>query len=140
MKFDFESIKAWFSDRFNRYRIIIIAIALLALLGLVLFTFDRCGGYFSNRQIDKIKANVNAATEDLKAVQANIQKEKQAEAAALERVKIETNTYLGAVNASDAARAETNRAIQNMQSAINGNRPVNITADELDRRLRELGY
>lgn len=137
MKLDFESIGTWFSAY---KKPLLIVVLLLIALGGTLFLLDRISGWWSGRKIDQIKANVNVATQELKDIQANVAKEKQAEAAALERVKIETNSYLEAVNASNDARTQTNQAIQNMQSAMNANRPVNITADELDRKLRELDY
>jgi molecular chaperone DnaK (HSP70) len=137
MKLDFESIGAWFSAY---KKPLVIGVLLLIALGGTLFLLDRISGWWSGRKIDQARANVNAATQELKDAQANVAKEKQAEAVALEKVKIETNTYLEAVNASDDARTQTNQAIQNMQSAINANRDVNITADQLDQKLKELDY
>jgi hypothetical protein len=137
MKLDFESIGTWFKAY---KKPLLIAVLLLITLGGLLFLLDRISGWWSGRKIDQIKANVSVATQELKDIQANVAKEKQAEAAALERVKIETNTYLEAVNASNDARTQTNQAIQNMQSAINANRPVNITAEQLDQKLKELDY
>jgi seryl-tRNA synthetase len=116
--------------------LIIIGLVGLLLLGWWLITAGE--SWYSTRQIDKLKANVNTALKAVNAAQANVQQDKIDEAVKLEEVKAATNQYVEAVNATDTARAETNRALTNLSNAVNANHPVNITADDLQKRLDEL--
>jgi hypothetical protein len=116
--------------------LIIIGLVGLLLLGWWLITAGE--SWYNTRQIDKLKANVNTALKAVNAAQANVQQDKIDEAVKLEEVKAATNQYVEAVNATDAARTETNRALTNLSSAVNANHPVNITADDLQKRLDEL--
>jgi len=111
--------------------------ALIVFAGL-LFAIDRVSGWRSNRQIDKLKANVNVAMQDLQQAQTNIAVEKKLEQQALENVNVATKEYADAVNATVTAKTETNRALQNLASAVNGNRPVNITVNQLEQQLKDL--
>ena len=133
IKLDWSAIWASIVSRTGLTIIGLVIVLLFAWWGLT-----RVYDWYGTRQIDKLKANVNAATEELKQAQANVQQDKIDEAVKLEQVKAATNQYVEAVNATDAAKAETNRALTNLSNAVNANHPVNITADDLQKRLDEL--
>ena len=133
IKLDWGAIKDSIFSRTGLTIIGLVIVLLFAWWGLT-----RVYDWYGTRQIDKLKANVNAATEELKQAQANVQQDKVDEAVKLEQVKAATNQYVEAVNATDAAKAETNRALTNLSNAVNANHPVNITADDLQKRLDEL--
>ena len=133
IKLDWGAIKDSIFSRTGLTIIGLVIVLLFAWWGLT-----RVYDWYGTRQIDKLKANVNAATEELKQAQANVQQDKIDEAVKLEQVKAATNQYVEAVNATDAAKAETNRALTNLSNAVNANHPVNITADDLQKRLEEL--
>ena len=133
IKLDWSAIWASIVSRTGLTIIGLVIVLLFAWWGLT-----RVYDWYAVRQIDKLKANVNAATEELKQAQANVQQDKVDEAVKLEQVKAATNQYVEAVNATDAAKAETNRALTNLSNAVNANHPVNITADDLQKRLDEL--
>jgi hypothetical protein len=50
-------------------------------------------------------------------------------------VKDTTEDYLNAVNATDKARTETNKALANLERAANANTNVNVTADDINKQL-----
>lgn len=127
----------WLKASANR-RIIIYVVAALFVIGLVLFAFDRCGNWKNNRQIEKLRTNVSLATNELKQVQSNIANAKQDEAVKLQAVNIAVNDYTAKSNATDAAKAATNQAIVNMQSAVNANKSVDVTASDLENQLKEI--
>ena len=133
IKLDWGAIKDSIFSRTGLTIIGLVIVLLFAWWGLT-----KAYDWYGTRQIDKLKANVNAATEELKQAQANVQQDKVDEAVKLEQVKAATNQYVEAVNATDAAKAETNRALTNLSNAVNANHPVNITADDLQKRLDEL--
>lgn len=119
------------------WKIIGICFAALALLALVLFTMDRCGSYRFGRDIDKRKANVNAALSNIANIQAQKSELEKQEAVEKERVRIEIENLANAVNATDAQRLETNKALENLNAARNGN-AMNVTVQELEEKLRKL--
>ena len=133
----FEKVIAYIKG-FLPIKIWLILGGLVIVLLFAWWGLTRVYDWYGTRQIDKLKANVNAATEELKQAQANVQQDKVDEAVKLEQVKAATNQYVEAVNATDAAKAETNRALTNLSNAVNANHPVNITADDLQKRLDEL--
>lgn len=118
-------------------RPLLIAAGLLVVLGLVLFAFDRCGTYFAGKDIDKLKSNANAGLANAAKIESEIDVLKGRQAAELEAVKRDTEKLLDAVNATNAAREETNRALQNVNAARNSN-TVGITAEQLAEKLRRL--
>ncbi len=108
------------------------------LIGAVLFTFDKCSTWNSNRKIENARKDVSAALSNLANAQANLTTDRIEEARRVEDVKVATNTLLEAQNASEEARTQTNATLANLSNAINANRPVGTTAEDLERRLNEL--
>ena len=114
-----------------------IAVGLLAVLGFVLFAFDRCGSYFDNRDIEKRKAkiaNTVAQIETKEAVIANLQTEIAVEK---EQAKRDTLELLENVNATNEAKAETDKALANLDAARNAN-TTNSSLKELTDALDKL--
>lgn len=109
----------------------------LVLLGLVLFGFSKCSDYRFSRDVDKRKANINAALSNI----ANIQQQKteleKQEAVEKEVVKIETESLANAVNATNEQRVETNKALSNLDAAHNSN-TTNTSVEDLEKLLRRL--
>ena len=110
----------------------------IVLLGIVLYIASATSEWWSGRQIDKLKANVNAATKELEQSQANVAKAKQEEQLALQNVNAAVADYTTKTNATDAAKAETDRALRNMANAVNANRNVNLNISDLEKRLNEI--
>jgi preprotein translocase subunit SecF len=130
-------IAAW--RVFAYKKILLYAILGLVILGATLFAFDRYGKWRDSRDRTKLQANVNIALKELANVKADVTKDKQDEAVAIEKVKEATNSYIDAQNASTEARNAVNQALVNLQTQVNANKPVGTTAADLERRLNELG-
>lgn len=120
------------------WRIIGICAGALFVLGLVLFTMDKCSSYFTNRDIEKRKANVNAILSNIQAIETGkIAATKEELAAEKAKAELETEDLLEAANATDAARAETNAALTNLNAARNAN-TTNSSVKDLEDALRRL--
>jgi hypothetical protein len=136
MKLDWGSI--WQSIKDNRKVLLIIGgLALLLILGWYLLTVGET--WYGNRQIDKLKANVNAALQDA----ANLKKEE----ANLEVRKVEANANVNAAVSDlqqqtfghEQDKAETNKALANFNKAMVTNGDINRTAEDLKRQAERLG-
>ena len=125
----------WY-DKLKPYKFAIVGVALLLLIGAVAFTVDRCGVWSFTRDIDKKKANVNTAIDQLKAINANIAAEQKALNEAITNVAIAKDDYLEAVNTTDGTREAVNASIERMKKAANTNRTVN--AADVEEAMRGL--
>ncbi len=118
-------------------RYFIMAAAGLILLLAVLFTVDRCSSYVGQRKIDKLKANVNAKTEEV------IQLEKQKavlnerQEQALQDANRAVQEFNDEVGATEEARKQSNTALEAVNAARNSNQ-VGVTVDELHQKLDKL--
>ena len=121
-----------------RRRILLWAVLGLVVLGGLLFMADKVTGWRDRRAIEQKKAEINAAIGNLANAQNELQRDRIAEAVHKQDVINRTEKYLEAVNATDAARAETNRALENLNSAVSSGRNAGITADALEKRLNEI--
>lgn len=128
----FEKLMAW-----PYLKVTAIGVGLLVLIGIVAFTFESCGDWRFWREIDKKKANVNAAIDQVKAINANIAAEKKAEAEALANVKVAADDYLEATNATDGAREAVNQSLERMKKAANTN-SGNVNARDVEEAMRGL--
>jgi len=126
----------WITTASPTRRIVVVCIVGLLLLLAVLFTVDRCGNYLFARKQDKLKANVNAALSNIEQRNAVIANLKEQQAVETKDVENNAKEYLEAQQASDAAKAETDKAIENMKKAANANGNVSIT--EFKNALRGL--
>lgn len=120
------------------WKIIGSSVAGLVLLGAVLFTVSKCDNWRSNRAIDKARANVNAAMQNVNAAKAVVSNDAVNEAVAVQQFKDAVNDAVILSNATDAAKVETNKAAANYATAVNENRPVGTTEDDLNRKLKVL--
>lgn len=121
-----------------RRRIVLWAILGVVVLGALLFAADRITGWRDQRDIDRKRQEINSALANLANAQDRLQRDRMDEAVAAQDVIRKTEDYVNAVNATDAARVETNRALQNLNSAVNAGRNAGITADALEKRLNEV--
>lgn len=109
----------------------------LVLIAAVLFGISKCGTWRSDRDIDKQKANINAALSNIankESVIANLQTEIAVEK---EAVKHETNSLLNNINATNEAKTQTNAALANLDKARNAN-TTNSSAEQLEKLLEGL--
>ncbi len=106
-------------------------------LGFVLFVTDRCGGYFAGRKIDKLKANINAATNAVIKLEQQQAVLKERQERALEDANAAITEFNDAVNATEAARRDANAALEAVNQARSSNQ-VGVTVDELNRKLEAL--
>lgn len=133
----FERLLKWVQTP-KGIKVALYCLGALVLLGGILWAVSATQEWWSGRQIDKLKANVNVATKELEQSQANVAKAKQDEQLALQNVNVAVADYTTKTNATDAAKAETDRALRNMANAVNANRNVNLNISDLERRLSEI--
>lgn len=115
-----------------------IGIACLAALLVLAWIFASVGDWTFNRGVNKQQAEVNAKVEKIANLQANI--------AELEREKAKTQGELNRdmeelqrnIYGLDDAKAESNRALANFNTAVNSNSNVNVTAEDLKRVVERL--
>ena len=132
-----EKVIEFFKNDPRKRYVLWLFLGLVVLAGL-LFLADRVTGWKDRREIEEKRAAINAALSNLANAQGNLQQDKIAEARHKQDVINKTERYMDAINATDAARAETNRALQNLNSAVNANRNIGITAADLEKRLNEV--
>jgi hypothetical protein len=128
----FEKLMAW-----PYLKVTAVGVGLLIVIGLVAFGVEKCGDWRFDRSIDRKKANVNAAVNELKAVNANIAAEKKTEQEIIANIKVHTDDYLEAVNTTDGTREAVNAAIERMKLAANSNRG-NVNAADVEEVMRGL--
>lgn len=109
----------------------------VVLVGLALALFSWGSDYFFQRDIDKLKSNVNTALTEVNAVAANIAAEKEAAKRIAENVNAAVQEYQTATNLTDATRSNVNAAIERMKQAANSN-TGNVNAAELHEVLKGL--
>ncbi len=117
-------------------RLIGIALACIVGLLLLLYLFAGIDSCNFNRGQNTRKEAVNAALEEIKVIESNINAEKLKANQLIEQIKVDTKEHQVAVNASDAQKANTDAAIKRMEEARNANR--NVNAADLERILNEL--
>lgn len=118
------------------WKTLAIAVGLLIVIGLVLFTVQQCGNWREQREIDKARANVNAALSNLSNAQANkVQAEKDL-AIAEQIAKDAAQDVVKASEASEEAKKVTNQALANItvaQGVNTQNTNVQTLKDILDK-------
>ncbi len=132
-----ERFLAWVKTP-NGIKALLYAGGAIVALGLFLWATSYATKWWQGREIDKLKANVNAATKTLEESQANVAAAKKEEQMALQNVNTAVIDYTEKTNATDAAKLDTNRAMQNMANAVNANRNVNLNIGDLEKRLNEI--
>lgn len=118
---------------------IIVCAVILVVVGGVLFTIDRLTGWKQARDIKNARIAVNAAANDLKTAQDALTPDKVDIAVKTIQMQEATNAALLAVNATETQKIEVNRASQNLANAAAANRPVGVSAADIEKRLDELG-
>ena len=118
------------------WRIITSVASGLVLIGLVLFTVDRCGDWRTDRKNEQLKQNVNIALSNVAAREKVIANLKEQQAVEVFAVNTATREYLDAQNLTDETRREVNKALANLANAAKSN--GNISVRELEDKLRGL--
>jgi biopolymer transport protein ExbB/TolQ len=135
MKLDYASI--WQSIKDNKGKLSIVALAIL-LIFVSIWMYSWGSNYFANRKIKKLQENVNSAmveAANLKQQAANLEV-KKVEAQA--NVNAATKEYQDNVYGREQVKQETNQALANYQKALNTNTNVDVTAQQLEDKLKEL--
>ena len=122
---------------FTQWRIVFILAGILVVFGAILFTYDACGTYHSNRGNEKRKANINAALSNIAEKEATVANIKTEIAVEKEGVKVETEQLLKDTFTSNEKRVATNQALANLDAAQNAN-ATNSSVADLEKLLREL--
>ena len=99
------------------WRIITSVASGLVLIGLVLFTVDRCGDWRTDRKNEQLKQNVNIALSNVAAREKVIANLKEQQAVEVFAVNNATREYLDAQNLTDETRREVNKALSNLAIA-----------------------
>lgn len=118
-------------------RIVFTVVGLIALLFFVWWGITKCGQVRTQRNIDKLKTNINAATQELANAKANLANDKIDEAVKTEKLQEATNEYANAVSATEAQKAVTNQALANIAAAKDAN-TANTSAEDLKKLLDDL--
>lgn len=128
----------WFrADRTHRIYVWLV-VGIIAIGG-TLFALDRVSGYKRDRDIKNARIAVNSAAQDLKDAQSKAIPDQIDVVVKTEKMKEAVNAAVLAVNSTDAQKVEVNRASQNLANAVAANRPVDVTAADIEKRLDELG-
>lgn len=126
-------------ERLTPRKIVVILVTALVVIGGVLFGLHSCGNFFSNRDINKARENVNAALEEVNQAKATVANDRVDEAIALEKVKVAANDVIEASNATDEAKQAVNKAVANYEAAVKAKVPTGTTEADLDAKLKALG-
>ena len=86
--------------------------------------------------VNRDKANINAALQNINSRSGIIQSLEQQQAIEKQAVNQATQNLVNASNATEAAKIETNKSLANLANAKASN--VNATVDELERKLDQL--
>ena len=114
-----------------------LVIGLIFILG-VLFLADRYSTWKGNRDVNRLRANVNAASQELRQAQDSLAKDRVAEAVAVEKVADASNALLTAKNASEAVKTQTNAQLQILRQTIANKQRGDVVAQDLEKRLAEI--
>lgn len=120
-------------------RLVGIAVSCFAGLVLLWYLFTQVQSCRTDRAIKKDLRAVNAATKEVANAQIVVIQAQANVNAAVEKVKEATNAVVVATQASEAGQRDVNTAVQNLANAVAANRPVDVNAADLERRLNDLG-
>jgi hypothetical protein len=137
MSLDFSKLAPPYSTRV--WRIIGMCAVGIGILVIMWVAVDGISRWMANRGITKAQNDVNAAKQDLANITSNANVDKALANQAVANLQTAVNARLDAANASEAARTQTNAALANVGRAVNANLPVNTAANDLDRKLDNLG-
>ena len=127
-----------FRDNPNRRIYLYCGVGLLTILA-VLFALDRFGGYKRDRDIKNARIAVNGAAKDLKDAQNAVVVDQVDVAVKTIRMQEAVNAAVLAVETTETQKLEVNRAAQNLANAVAANRPVDVSAADIEKKLDALG-
>ena len=121
----------------QKYRFWIILGGCVLALILIAGLFSWGSNWWFWRGVENDKEAIKEELANIKVAEETIANLKIDIAVAKERVAEGTNNYANAVNATDAAKAQTNAALANLQQAKDAN-AINVSVAELERKLDAL--
>lgn len=120
------------------WKIIGYAVLGLIVLGLVLFTMDRCSSGRDDKKVREHFANINALTANIQKMESGVIPATKEEIAAEKMAaNVETKALVEAVGGTEEAKAETNAALANLANAKNAN-TTNSSVADLEKALEKL--
>jgi cell division protein FtsL len=128
----------WFTTASPGRRILIYGVAGLILLVAILFLFQYCGNYWTQRKIDKDKAKIANTVAEISNVKGQISELEQKKAELQGELNRDKEALTNSLFGLDDAKREANQAIANFQKAVNSNTNTNATAQQIEDALRKL--
>lgn len=115
--------------------IAIACIAALMLFGWLISGVDSCR--FESKQ-DKLKANVNAAVQEIGNINSQIANLNERKAEVKVGIERDTAELVNSVYGHEGAKQATNQALANYNAAVQSNSNVDRSAEDILRKLDEL--
>jgi prefoldin subunit 5 len=135
IQFDWTSIKTWAGE----HRTVLIGLGLFALLVIVAMYMTDCGENWAfNHSVNKQKQVIANNIDTIKNANVQIANLEQQKAAAAANVNAAVADYQRQVYGLDNAKAETNQALANLNSAMKANANIDATADDVLKALDKL--
>ncbi len=122
----------------NHGRFCAIVAACIAGLLLLWYLIGFASSCSDKRQVNKLRANMNAIGKQLANAQANAEADNIDVAVKTQQYKETANAVLVAANASEQIKANTNAALANLDKTIAANLPVETTATQIEDQLKDL--
>ena len=121
------------------YKKIIVGLSLaLILIFVALLIADKISTWKGNRDVNRLRTNVNLASQELRQAQDNLVKDHVAEAVAVEKVAEASNALLTAKNASEAVKSQTNAQLEELRQTVANKQRADVIAQDLEKRLNEI--
>ena len=118
-----------------KWAILIVAVVLI---GASLFVWKMVSDWSFNRGVKKDKAAIANQLKEISNTEDQIANLQIKRAEQVVNVNRDTQEFLEASNASTAARTATNGTLANLANAVNANRSADVSAKDLEDKLKEL--
>lgn len=119
-------------------RIILIVLGLIALLGLIFFTMKSCQDAGDKSYKDKRIEAINGNLKEIANIESQIQQLEGQKIEKKKQIEEDTKDLANTLAVREDQKAETNQALANFNAAVKANTNVDVSADDLIRRLKEL--
>lgn len=120
------------------WKIIATIVGLIVVLGVVLFTIDRCSTNRDIKRTEEKKEAIKDATNQIANVSNQITQLEIEREGLRANVNRDMQQLQKDVFGREEAKREANQALANFMNAVNANTNVDRTAEDLERILREL--
>lgn len=125
-------------EKLKPYKLTIIGIGLLALLGIIAGIIGWADGWWFKRGVAKDKQEIVDTAKELANVNAQIGNLLIKQGELKGKIERDTEQLQENIFGLDEAKKETNQAIANLNRALNSNSNVNRSAEDLEEVLRRL--